>query len=100
MRSNFDLNPFPGRARAAIYTSRKDFYVYRLYQGQNSEERLHIEAQKIKKFDFSENLHFSSSEAFSLSLKCFFHHSFMFSVTRRAGWSHPNSKSNTVAGKS
>ena len=24
----------------------------------------------------------------------------MFSVTRRAGWAHPNSKSNTVFGKS
>ena len=49
MRPNFDLNPFSDRARPAIYTSRKDFHVYRLYRGRNSVERWHLGAEKSEK---------------------------------------------------
>ena len=100
IRSKFDLNSFPEIAWHATYTSRKDFDAYRLYRGWKLARRLHIGAEKkwkiwiFKKFDFFESwsLKFHFSKLFQLS--------FEFVVTRRAGWSHPTSKSNTVSGKS
>ena len=99
LHSNLNLTAFPDTARPAIYTSRKDFDAYRLYRGWKLARRLHIGAEKkwkiwiFKKFDFFESwsLKFHFSKLFQLS--------FEFVVTRRAGWSHPTSKSNTVSGK-
>ena len=52
MRSKFNFNAFSERARPAIYTSRKDFHVYRFYRGRKSGQRWHIGAPKNEKFEF------------------------------------------------
>ena len=43
---------------------------------------------------------FGSSESPDLTFLIYFLAISIFPVTRRAGWAHPNSKSNTVSGKS
>ena len=60
-------------------------------------------ASRAKKNDnrviFNEN-GFLRFESLDLGSSIHFSIISMFSVTRRAGWAHPNSKSNTVFGKS
>ena len=56
-----------------------------------------------KKYDDRPNFgesHFWSSGSLDKAFSSHFLVISMFSVTRRAGWAHPNSKSNTVFGKS
>ena len=55
--------------------------------------------QKMKKIEFFEKFDFWSSEALNFTFGMFFQSLFTFAVTRRAGCSHLNSKSNTVSGK-
>ena len=71
MRSNFDLNPFSGKARPTIQASRKDFDVYRFYQGQNFGRRWHIRAEKSDKYENFEKIQFLSSRASILLCQCF-----------------------------
>ena len=54
------------------------------------------EAEKSEKLKFFEKFIFFHSEALNFSCSMFFQVLFIFAVTRRAGWSHPHSKSNTV----
>ena len=49
MRSNFNLNPFPDRARAASYASQKDFHVYSIHRGRKCEQRFHLGTEKNDK---------------------------------------------------
>ena len=69
IRSNFNLNPFPDRARAASYASRKDFDVYRFYRGQNSEQRLTSEPKKKEKIEFFKKVSFSAKNCLNSVLK-------------------------------
>ena len=59
---------------------------------------LHVQAKKIdNRPNFGES-HFWSSGSLEKAFSSYFLVISMFSVTRRAGWAHLNSKSNTVFG--
>ena len=62
IRSNFNLNPFPDRARAASYASRKDFDVYSIYRGRKCEQRFHLEAEKMTNPKIFEKVNFRAPE--------------------------------------
>ena len=100
IRSNLTLNPFSNKARYAIYASRKDFHVYSIYRGRKCEQRFHLGAEKNDKSENFWKIRFFGFGAFKFTFSIHFLSLFIFVVTRRAGWSHPNSKSNTVTGKS
>ena len=57
------------------------------------------EPQKSEKLKICEKFVSFHSEAFNFSFSMFFQLVFTLAVTRRAGCSHPHSKSNTVSGK-
>ena len=100
IRSNFDLDAFPDVARHASYASRKDFHIYRLYRGWNSEQRLWIGAWKNEKSEIFWKIWFFDLRSLEFHFSKLFHYLFIFLMTRRAGCSHLHSKSNTVSGKS
>ena len=62
IRSNFNLNPFPDRARAASYASPKDFQVYSIYGGRKCEQRFHLGAEKITNRKIFEKVNFLAPE--------------------------------------
>ena len=72
MHSNFDFNAFSDRARPAIYTSRKDFHVYRLYRGRKSERRWHHGAEKSEKVKISGKVNFLGRERLNLLFQLIF----------------------------
>ena len=88
IRSNFNLNAFPEIARLAIYTSRKDFHIYRLYRGWNSEQRLHIGAEKNEKFEFHWKFWFFDLRSLELHFLKLFHYLFILepAVNRQPGF--------------
>ena len=53
----------------------------------------------MKKIEFFEQIDFRSSEALNFTFGMIFQLLFTFAVTRRAGCSDLNSKSNTVSGQ-
>ena len=57
------------------------------------------EPQKSEKLKICEKFVFFRCEAFNFSFSMFFELVFILAVTRRAGCSHPHSKSNTVSEK-
>ena len=56
IRSNLDLNAFPGMAWLVDSAIRKEFLVYEFRRGWNSEQRLHISAKKLTNFEKIEKL--------------------------------------------
>ena len=64
------------------------------YQGLTSE------LKKNNDRPIFDEIRFLSSGGLDLAFSIYFRVISIFSVTRRAGWAHPNSKSNTVFGKS
>ena len=59
-------------------------------------------AKKLWKVKFCKKSSFSNfrmKNQVKIDKKSIFSNNFLFTVTRRAGWSHPTSKSNTVLGK-
>ena len=66
---------------------------------ENRDEDFTLEPEKLKNSNFFEKIIFFRSEALNFTFATFFQLLFIFAVTRRAGCSHLNSKSNTVSGK-
>ena len=65
---------------------------------ENPDEGCTSEPEKNENSENFEKINFLGPEAFEFTFSINFFHLFTFAVTRRAGWSHLNSKSNTVAG--
>ena len=66
---------------------------------ENANKAFTSEAKKSDEFENFLKIQILSKKSLKFTFSIHFHYSFTFLVTRRAGWSHPNSKSNTVAGK-
>ncbi len=99
IRSNLDLNPFPGFYRHLTLPAKEDVQIYNLDWGRKCRRSLHAEPKKNNRLIFDES-RFLDSKSLDLGSSIHFSIISMFLVTRRAGWAHSNSKSNMVFGKS